>query len=487
MKAPIWLALHLPALALEALASCPSPSAVVAQGRILIADAAAQRAGVTAGIGVSSARALLPALSLRPRDPERESAAVQAVACWAGRFTPRVSLAGDTVLLEIGRCLRLFGGLRALVTTIGESAAALDLTVSLAVAPTPLAAHWLALSGVSVACTAPARLPPHLDPLPVTLLPARAAAALQGFGAATLGAARRLPAAALARRIGADAVCLLARAFGELPDPRPDFVFPEHFSMSLPLPAAVEHAPVLVFAARRLVAALSGWLTARQAGVRAATLRLRHVSGETALALGFSDAIADAARFERVLREKLDRLTLTAPVESLCLDAVEVVARPGRDGGLFGDAGGEHERMGALRERLGARLGEGRVFFPVLGNDHRPEAATQCSAQPAAATLPGPPLSPRPLWLLAAPESLREVAGRPCRGGGLELLSGPERIESGWWDEGEGEGDGKNDSVRAATDIRRDYFIARDAAGRALWIFREGRPPGGWFLHGFFS
>lgn len=464
--------------------SSPSPSAVVAQGRVLIADAAAQRAGVTAGVGVSSARALLPALTLRPRDPARESAAVQAVACWAGRFTPRVSLADDTVLLEIGRCLRLFGGLRALVATVADSAASLDLSVALAVAPTPLAAHWLALSGVAVVCTAPARLGQHLDPLPVTLLPARAATALQGFGATTLGAARRLPAAALARRIGADAVRLLARAFGELPDPRPDFVFPEHFSMALPLPAAVEHAPVLVFAARRLVAALTGWLTARQAGVRTATLRLAHASGETALTLGFSEPIADAARIERVLRERLDRLTLVAPVESLCLDAVEVTARPGHDGSLFGDAGGERERMGALRERLGARLGEAQVVFPAVRNDHRPECATRYSAEPEASPLLSPllsPLPPRPLWLLAAPESLREVAGRPYRGGRLELLAGPERIESGWWDEGEG------GSENGATDVRRDYFIARDAEGRALWIFRECRAPGGWFLHGFFS
>lgn len=417
---------------------------------------------------------------------------MQAVACWAGRFTPRVSLADDTVLLEIGRCLRLFGGLRALVATIGESAASLDLSVALAVAPTPLAAHWLALSGIAVVCTASGRLAQHLDPLPVTLLPTRAATALQGFGATTLGATRRLPAAALARRIGADAVCLLARAFGELPDPRPDFVFPEHFSMALPLPAAVEHAPVLVFAARRLVAALTGWLTARQAGVRAATLRLAHVSGETAVSLGFSEPIADAGRIERVLRERLDRLTLTAPVESLCLDAVEVTARPGRDGALFGDAGGERERMGALRERLGARLGEAQVVFPVVRNDHRPECATRCSAQAPApvssSALLSPllsphlsPLPPRPLWLLAAPESLREVAGRPYHGGRLDLLAGPERIESGWWGEGEG------GSENSAADIRRDYFIARDAGGRALWIFRECRAPGGWFLHGFFS
>ena len=67
---------------------------------------------------------------------------------------------------------------------------------------------------------------------------------------------------------------------------------------------------------------------------------------------------------------------------------------------------------------------------------------------------------------------LREVQGRPQRNGALSLLAGPERIEAGWWDGG---------------DARRDYFVAIDGAGRWLWIFRDPRPPGGWFLHGWFA
>ena len=57
-------------------------------------------------------------------------------------------------------------------------------------------------------------------------------------------------------------------------------------------------------------------------------------------------------------------------------------------------------------------------------------------------------------------------------GGALALAAGPERIEAGWWDGG---------------DVRRDYFIAIDGAGRRLWIFRDPRPPGGWFLQGMFA
>lgn len=451
---------------------------MVERGRILLGDAAAQQAGVCAGTGVAAARALAPDLNLLSRDPVREIAALQALACWAGRFTPRISLTPDTLLLEIGSCLRLFGGLKKLVGMVRDSAQSLDFTVALAAAPTPQAAQWLAQQDVPVFCTDLSRLPRHLERLPVSVLPKRAAEAVHRFGAATLGDMRRLPTAQLARRIGTESLQQLARAFGEAPDLRADFVFPEHFALPLQLPAVVENAAALVFAARRLVSALAGWLSVRQAGVRAMILHLRHEKGETPLLLQFAEVTADGERFERVMRERLERLELTAPVDSLCLEASDVVPLAGHSGTLFNDACAEQGGMNALLERLSARLGEQQVYRLVVQDDHRPECATR------RATLqeklpPGTAVSlPRPLWLLMAPESLREVGGRPYRRGPLELLSGPERIESGWWGNNEAAGVG---------DIRRDYFVARSPDERWLWIFRECRESGGWFLHGYFS
>jgi protein ImuB len=54
----------------------------------------------------------------------------------------------------------------------------------------------------------------------------------------------------------------------------------------------------------------------------------------------------------------------------------------------------------------------------------------------------------------------------------LELLSGPERIETGWWD---------------GREVTRDYFVARDERGVRLWIYRDRRAPHGWYLHGLFG
>ena len=83
-----------------------------------------------------------------------------------------------------------------------------------------------------------------------------------------------------------------------------------------------------------------------------------------------------------------------------------------------------------------------------------------------------------PVWLHAVAEPLAERRSRPLLDGRpLSLLSGPERIEAGWWD---------------AELAERDYFIAEAADGALVWIYRARLPlsasgDSGWFLHGRFG
>ena len=467
----------------------------------MLGDAAAEQAGIVPGTGVAAARALLPAITLLACSPEREATALHSLACAAGRLTPRISLMPDALLLEIGSCLRLFGGVERIVAMARDDARAQQFTIATAVAPTPLGAYWLAgyaqpscdtkpdAGHHSPLCLDRATLHRWLDHLPVDVLPKKAATALSRFGLRRLADVRQLPSSALARRVGPDVLHLLARAYGETHDPRPEFVFPEHFSLPLALPASVENASALLFAARRLTAALAGWLTARQSGVREFALHLAHRQSETRIDLSFAEPTADGERFERVLRERLERLELAAPVETLRLAATHIAPLAGQSRSLFRDLANAQDGVGAVLERFAARFGEARVCRLELRADHRPECATRSSplsglandssSNPSGRT-PTPASQntpPRPLWLLDPPEALREVDGRPWRQGPLHLLNGPERIESGWWDGGES----------ATGDIRRDYYIARAPDDGWLWIFRDVRTPGGWFLHGYFS
>lgn len=467
------------------------PSAVVARGRVQVADTAAVAAGVRAGQKLSTALGLQPGLTVFERDAGREQQALDNLACWAGRFTPTISLQPpDTLLLEIGGCLRLFGGSEAIIAAVLAGCAEQAYSVRWAAAPTPLGARWLARADSGSAVDA-AGLPAALAALPCTVpgWPGDVENRLQSFGLRWLGDLRQLPAAGLRRRLGNGPLDDLLRAWGDLPDPQRSFIFPESFAVAIELPARVEHAEALVFAGQRLFAALAGWLAGRQLLVRRCTLQLSHDDGPpTALALNFAEPAADEGRFLRLLREHLGRLQLTAPVEALRLQADELVARSGASIPLFEQAASGEGALACL-ERLRARLGEGMV--QVLGEaaDHRPECATQArdaifnfgqnigptvafgekSAQPAAIG------RHRPLWLLPTPQALAEQAGGPHWHGPLKLLSRAERLESGWWDDGEG---------GAAGDVRRDYFVARNPLGQWAWVFRNAD---GWFLHGLFA
>ncbi len=324
-------------------------------------------------------------------------------------------------------------------------------------------------------CLSPAGLRDALAGLPLEVLelePVRERQ-LNGFGVRCLGDILRLPRSGLARRLGVDFASALAQALGELPDLRERFRFPETFRESLELPARVEDAGRLFFAAQRLVQVLCGWLAARGSGIASCRLQLEHErTCATPLELVFTAPTRDPERIGRVLRERLDRLSLAAPVETLVLLAGTPEPLPGREGGLFGEtAAGEGVLL--LVERLQARLGEASVHAVAARPEHRPERASVSVAPGlgSAAVFPGP----RPCWLLPRPQPLSEVGGRPQRDGPLTLLAGPERIESGWWDAGEAE---------AVGDVRRDYFVALSSRHEWLWVYRCHE---GWFLHGHFS
>lgn len=460
----------------------PRPRVVVAAARVVVADEHALAAGVESGMGLAAARAIAPQLTAIARDAAREEAALEALACWAGGFTPRVvPVAPQALLLEIGGCLRYFGGAENILAAAMHGCAEQGFAAGAAVAPTPQGALWLAQARAAVIAIDMVMLAAALDALPLAPLdlPAATKRRLAEFGARTLGDARRLPRTGLARRIGAASAKQLGCAYGEWPDLRSDFVFPQRFAHALELPSPVEAAPALLFAARRLLAALAGWLSVRQAGIAACTLHLAHRHcAPTVVELRFAAATRDAGRLERVLRERLERLALPAAVESVRLVVDTVEELPGHSGTLFDGGSGNGDEMVALIERLRARLGEVCVHGLAVVAEHRPECASRLLPQGRSDAPVG--TAPRPFWLLAVPEVISERSGRPWRNGPLRLLAGPERIESGWW-QGEANGSGQ------PGDARRDYFVALTADARWAWVFRELRPPGGWFLHGWFA
>ena len=469
----LWLALHLPQLPLEVFTrgmAVSRPAVAAEGGRVEVANGPAQAAGIRPGMRVAAAKAQLKSLQVFRRDKGREAECLAGLAGWAGRFTPHVTLEEDGLLLEIGGCLRLFGGAAKLLTRVEKGVRRLGYRALPAVAPTARAAMWLARAGKRRILTDPAELPAAIGELPLLLAEGARehADCLLAMGVTTLGECLALPRAGVARRFGAALLEALDQALGRLPDPRPWFEPPAQFASRLELPAEVQDSGALLFAARRLLEELEGFLRGRGAGVQQFHVELvAGASPPTRLTVGLVSPACDARRLFSLLRERMAGLVLAQPVREIVFLAPHLLPYRARNLELFPEAQPEEENAAALIERLRARLGEGMVHGLQCVADHRPERAMK-AGEPGAVE-EADFSAPRPLWLLPRPRPLLLRGGVPHWGGPLTLCQGPERIEAGWWEE----------------PVARDYFIAEAAGGARYWVYREAT--GAWFLHGIFA
>jgi protein ImuB len=409
----------------------------------------------------------------------------------AQRFTPRVSLVpADGLLLEVKGSLHLFNGEEGVIRAFTQDAVIVGAEVTIALAPTPLAAIVAARVGKPFIVTDRAQLVSRLSSFSLTPLrwPQDVVERLARMGVRRIGQAIRLPRAGFARRFGPAQLGELDRLTGRNADLRHHFQPRERFRRRRELTYELENNETILAALAPLLTDLGKFLQARQSGVTEIECRLRHRHAPVSRCfLRLAAPVADVARLTELLGERLNALVLPEPVRSCELRSGLPVRRvltsnPLWQPGEYGGSGGPESPE--LIERLRARLGHEAVYGLQVLSGHRPEKAWSMSeprsgtgnerAAPARTLqLRAPwPILRRPLWLLHAPEQLDEIDGVPRRRGSLRFFGDVERIETGWWDGG---------------DVGRDYYTVFDIYGVQLWIYRERANPHRWFLHGVFG
>jgi len=537
----LWIALHCPALSLDWIerrfptALVPAMAVTVRKGNqsyIRQANRPAQAKGIVAHQPLASAMALFPGLVVIEQDPNEEMKALQEAVYAALRFTPNIVLQDSGLIAEVSASLKLFGGLKKLCQSLNRAVVSQGLQICTGVAPTARGAWLLARSASTrtVVNGATARFRLLLDSLPATLLESAQPhlPVINGIGCKTLADLRGLPRDGMARRFGPELLAELDCAYGEAPDPQKWFIAPETFRQKFRLLTQVENIELLWMPAQRLIEQMCGWLASRHAGVLAFSFVLHHEHSlrqsqkSTPVGILLSEQSGDPGHLMLLLRERLERTKLAAPVSELELAADEISAGAGANQELFATAQSEATSLNRFIERLSARLGTRAVSGLKVISDHRPEcsqrfepltetrgeaietgkrkgATIQKNVQKPARKTPkesGRRSSrkkylanvsgvsgglPRPAWIMETPLELKLQRHQPVYGSPLKLLAGPERIESGWWD----------DAM-----IARDYFIAENKLGQLLWIYREYDPiekdknktdGKGWYLQGLFG
>lgn len=480
--------MYLPLLPLETIRPNWSEAGrhvVVARGRVVAASVQALEGGVRIGMRSSGVQAICPDAVLHEQDAAREREALCEIALALLQYTPEVALAGERdVLLDVTASLRAFGGRLTLSRLVRATVGTLGFTPRLGMGPTAQGAWLLAHAAQRRRrVVRMERLAQWLDALPCLLLPAllRYEEWLAGIGCRNFGQLRRLPRAGLQRRTDAAVLDALDRAYGQAPELFEWVQAPPVFRSRLELPDRIEHAEAALFAARRLLQQLSGWLVAHQLAVTGFLLQLEHERGRQAIApTPLEIALAAPAWREdhltRLLKERLARMTLTAPLIGLRLEALQVETMKPPTESLFPDPGSTPEEFHRLLELLGARLGDQSVLMPAPRADHRPEvcnAWVPASAPRTRREDAAPAFAERPFWLLEQPIELIVREHRPVFRSPLRLVRGPERIECGWWDGGL---------------VVRDYFIYQEESSTCYWLYRErcGEEVR-WFLQGFFA
>jgi len=433
---------------------------------------AAMAAGVRVGQQRATAQALVAGLQVLRRDPSREATFLHDLAVWCLQFSPAVCLTPpNCILIEIGGCLRYFGGFDKLLGQIQSGLAELQQHARIGVAPTPLAAEWLAHQEHALPLLDLPSLMPTLAQLPVSQLPwpRTTLEKLNALGIRRLGGLSRLPRAGLSRRFGPDLILQLDRAHGHLPDPRQAIQPPDQFMQTVGLNWATDSVEALLFVVKRLLTSLAGYLLARGHGTQQVRLQLHHANRQVSEHLiGFGQPTRARDGMLSIARERLQQLALAAPVEEITLHATELHRLDGETPGLFGEQVRQADFQ-LLRARLAARLGDEAIKQLNCTSDHRPEHAWHV-APPGEKPIQLD-VGERPGWLLRQPQALETRQERPWYGEPLRLLGRAERIESGWWD-----GDA----------IARDYYRAEGPSGRRYWIYQQ-RSDGHWFLHGLFA
>lgn len=513
--------------------------------RVVAVDDTAEHRGIRLGLSLADARGAVPDLCVEEADEAADRALLEKLADWCDRYTPLIALdPPHGLFLDISGCAHLFAGdeddgEEALLADCLHRLARQGFAARGAVASTAGSAWALAHYGGG-GCIPDGGEAEAIAGLPVAALRigAEETALLDRLGLKKIGQLIGKPRAPLAARFGAGLVARLDQALGHLDEvlsprrPAPSLSAERRFAE--PVVDSDSLLETVASLGRRLVPSLER----HGLGARLLEAAFFRIDGEVfridvgtaaplraadAMALLFSERLASlASEWDAGFGFDMVRLSV---IRSETLSAAQI--------DLAGETG-ESIGLAHLYDRLGARLGAGRItrFLPV--DTHIPERAVL--AQPVAqsagsVTSPSkarlsrveptkPPHAEVPVLSLSkdgprstqlgessAPWNLLrggpDFVGPPPQDEGgderapdrpLRLFARPEQVEViaevpegpplrfRWrrvmHDVARAEGPERiapewwraEDQDRAT----RDYFRVEDAEGRRYWLFREG-------------
>ena len=479
----LWLALYFPLLPLEALtaSSCiadtQTPQVVLEQNRVHLANHMAISKGIVPGCSLATAHSIAPALQHFRRDTDKERIALQTLAENLYAFSSLVSIeVPDSVVLEIHGSLKLFAE-TTLLTQTASLCEKMGYTCITAVAQSATAAITSARSQSRYLDNAPL----HACGLEHQNIKPQVVEQLANMGLHTLGEVMRLPRNEIGQRFGNELVVYLDKLEGKRYEPRKVIQLPKTFARKVHLLQPIKNKQQLLDGPMsQLCLELQQWLIAHQMGCEVLTWRfVEYAAAASTLQVRFIQGKQQQQDLWSISRLQLEQASLPAEVLSIELKLTLSAPWSAQAQNLFAVNNiAQKQHIGDLVDALAARLGAQACQQIYRSHQHTPEHAWQLSGNiqatnrniEAASADPTTSLMPsRPLWLLLKPH--------PVSAASLQLLQGPERIQSEWWVQSEA----------------RDYYIAQHSNGALCWVYTcctnsiEQHDEQVFFLHGYFA
>ncbi len=488
----LWICLHLPLLPLEVFTrgspgANSRPVALVQNQQVACCNDAAKAQGIVAGMSATTAGALASSLLCLEKNSDKERLALRQLAQWAYSLTPACCIKPPAdLLLEVGASLKLFQQLENITKRIDTDLPAQGFSYAVGLAHTPKAAWLVARHQPGAAPAWFDRQRQQLDmeqlnavlagvPLQRLDLPDPLLSRLHKPGFRVLADILPLPRQALGRRFGRDFLLHLDQLRGHAPDPQHAIEPEPGFFRQLDFMEPLHRTEALLFPMQRLLDELAAFLHARQLECPGFEWQLAQQDDDLVLLpIRLSRPHHDKQRFMALTRTRLEQLKLEAPVSGLGLRSDRFSRSAPTTKALFEEWRAQQQQsMELLLDTLNTRLKNTQIYGLEYCNEHVPELAwRRTTALSGANKGPGNTghSGYRPTWLLAQPSPIRQQGDSLYWRGKLQLIIGPERIQSHWWD----------------NPVQRDYFIAQHQDGGFYWIYLDiGQQR--WFVHGIFA
>jgi protein ImuB len=471
----LWIYLHFTRLQLDVIEHSRSASLdtqdkaraiyELQNNQIVQVNQTAHARGIKVGMGLASASLLYPDLRLHEYRSEVETNTLEHLANALYLLSSDIVLSPPNgIILRAQNMLKLYGGLSAYWQIISQCLAKYGYKYSSAAGFSIQAVKLMAKQGLGVITKERNVIERHLQQclLKYSEIDPKDIEKLKRIGISSMADLKPIPSSELANRLGRHSLAVISELRGQSAAKvsffKPLTQYDDYIELLYDISLVEKLRPVIEHALHKL----RDFLYVRNA--RCLHINIDFYQREhPPMNIPFDSAspIYQSKDWLSLIDLKLEQVRFQSPVYALALHCHDHELAELHHDDFFASKSTHVEAM-SLMSRLISKLGNDKVSGLQFVEDFRPEHSSVEAKYAHTNKIKNinSIFTDRPGLLLKEPKLLEQK---------VQVIKGPERIISGWWDNAQ---------------ICRDYYIGQSKSGQQLWMFKNAEQK--WYLHGYF-